>query len=540
MGRKRLALLISAFILCMAIRPAAVRAADPDLPPDFGFLGAAECAAAAAMNEAADALFASLPAPLPQAVTETAGAAALQAEARAVQPRTDFTSWQSVRADYPHLEIREIPVSAGDMHNVTWEDILTYVISETGCAVIAYDAGGTFIPPAAYAWTYVRPGQHLAVVDGSNRVLALAVLTGSGPDTGDTFTWNQITAAYPYLTVTAFPVPSNLNGRVSWQVLSQTLYDRLDGEAAVVPFDLSGNPIPAGAADAMMHAGEHFAVFTAYGDCLALGVITLGDPVRVPDSALQNLKWRDIRRQYPQLPVREIRMEINGDEIIWLTLMLKVSASHPDAALIPFYTDGSLVNPLDYGCTYMQHGQHVVGYDSGKGKVTALGVIVGRGQSAPPEPDIPLASAGEEYPSPAESLYLTQSPQAGLLVRGLTAGQSPVCAADLEKMFTVPSGASLKTESARQTPLTPAAAVGTGVRILLRAAGGSEKACTLVMNGDVLGSGMMSISQLVRMAKALTGAEPLTGVYLLAADLNNSGALDIGDLAAESKLLTGA
>lgn len=61
---------------------------------------------------------------------------------------------------------------------------------------------------------------------------------------------------------------------------------------------------------------------------------------------------------------------------------------------------------------------------------------------------------------------------------------------------------------------------------------------TVVVAGDVIGSGIMSLAQLVRLAGALsgTGAE-LTGPYLAAADLDGSGILSLSDLVRESELL---
>lgn len=52
----------------------------------------------------------------------------------------------------------------------------------------------------------------------------------------------------------------------------------------------------------------------------------------------------------------------------------------------------------------------------------------------------------------------------------------------------------------------------------------------LIIDGDVLGNGQLSIAQVVRLAKAITGAAPLAGLYEQAGDLNGSGRLDIADL----------
>ena len=41
----------------------------------------------------------------------------------------------------------------------------------------------------------------------------------------------------------------------------------------------------------------------------------------------------------------------------------------------------------------------------------------------------------------------------------------------------------------------------------------------MVVKGDVLGTGILSVAQLVRLAQALNGSAPLFGAYLLAGDL---------------------
>ena len=53
----------------------------------------------------------------------------------------------------------------------------------------------------------------------------------------------------------------------------------------------------------------------------------------------------------------------------------------------------------------------------------------------------------------------------------------------------------------------------------------------IVNKGDVTGSGRLDITQLVRMAEALTNRRALTGVYELAGDISGNGEVDILDLA---------
>lgn len=57
----------------------------------------------------------------------------------------------------------------------------------------------------------------------------------------------------------------------------------------------------------------------------------------------------------------------------------------------------------------------------------------------------------------------------------------------------------------------------------------------LAVRGDVLGTGEKSLSQLVRLSKAYTGAAPIDGVLLLAADVNGDGEFGLSDLVAAAK-----
>lgn len=79
--------------------------------------------------------------------------------------------------------------------------------------------------------------------------------------------------------------------------------------------------------------------------------------------------------------------------------------------------------------------------------------------------------------------------------------------------------------------------IATGDSVLWIDASGNDRQTEMVVKGDVLGTGILSIAQLVRLAKALNGSWPLYGPYFLAGDLNSSGRIDIADLVAEAELL---
>lgn len=66
---------------------------------------------------------------------------------------------------------------------------------------------------------------------------------------------------------------------------------------------------------------------------------------------------------------------------------------------------------------------------------------------------------------------------------------------------------------------------------------GEENTATVVVTGDVCGTGKMSLSQLVMLSQALGGRTELEGPYLAAGDHNGSGSIDLSDLVAEARML---
>lgn len=76
----------------------------------------------------------------------------------------------------------------------------------------------------------------------------------------------------------------------------------------------------------------------------------------------------------------------------------------------------------------------------------------------------------------------------------------------------------------------------------VRFGSGSDYLDTLhvLVAGDVLGTGVLNVAQVARLAQAINGTQPLRGPYLQAADVNGSGSLDISDLVREAHLLTGS
>lgn len=76
-----------------------------------------------------------------------------------------------------------------------------------------------------------------------------------------------------------------------------------------------------------------------------------------------------------------------------------------------------------------------------------------------------------------------------------------------------------------QTPLDDKTPVATG---MIAQSPGMIR--PIVVLGDVLGTGEIGLTQLIRLVQAFKGDSPLTGLYLLAGDLNENEEIDLGDL----------
>lgn len=57
-----------------------------------------------------------------------------------------------------------------------------------------------------------------------------------------------------------------------------------------------------------------------------------------------------------------------------------------------------------------------------------------------------------------------------------------------------------------------------------------------VVDGDVTGSGELGVTQLVRIAAAFNGTDPLEGPYLMAGDFSGSGSIQLSDIVREAEL----
>lgn len=175
-----------------------------------------------------------------------------------------------------------------------------------------------------------------------------------------------------------------------------------------------------------------------------------------------------------------------------------------------------------------------------------------------PEPKS-ILEYGEEHPESVHKweLVLKEAPvlamvpdsplkseEAGgeMLLTGLIAdveGQNPVQAVLSDFVWNAGSATEIRRGN---DELGDDESVGTGdqLRIDFPNTAISSIYAVFVVQGDVTGSGTVSITDLVRMARALSGTEPLDGIYLRAADFTGTGSISVSDLVREAALLRGA
>lgn len=128
----------------------------------------------------------------------------------------------------------------------------------------------------------------------------------------------------------------------------------------------------------------------------------------------------------------------------------------------------------------------------------------------------------------------------GWQLRGQTAGTSQAALTDTELLnaFALPEGvAVMLVPNGRPIRQTAGGCTATGDVLQFVSDGEVLAEATVIVDGDVLGTGVMSLSQLVRMAQALSGTQPLEDAYLCAADFTESGTVTLSDLVREAALL---
>lgn len=129
------------------------------------------------------------------------------------------------------------------------------------------------------------------------------------------------------------------------------------------------------------------------------------------------------------------------------------------------------------------------------------------------------------------------------VLEGFTAQKTAVATAgELKDMFDAKEGSVIVTNAAG-VELAADDEIRTGTMVVLKD-GKTDSAkvvetFTVVVKGDVTGSGTANAGQIVAIGRAVVGTQPLKGAYALAGDLNNSGKIDAGDIVAIGRMVVG-
>ena len=119
----------------------------------------------------------------------------------------------------------------------------------------------------------------------------------------------------------------------------------------------------------------------------------------------------------------------------------------------------------------------------------------------------------------------------------ISSSSETVTVTDLKDMVSAPSSDEVivRDSNGRVAPNNTPAATGMIIQVVDRN-GNVVDQSTVVVPGDVLGTGELGVSQLVAMANDLVGIRKLTGVYALAGDLTGDGAITLSDVVAAAKM----
>lgn len=138
----------------------------------------------------------------------------------------------------------------------------------------------------------------------------------------------------------------------------------------------------------------------------------------------------------------------------------------------------------------------------------------------------PAAAAAESAGPPPLVLICEEIPGGSRVISGLTVSRQAIPASTLLPLTRSATSA----DAAYPEGTAPDAPAATGLEVSWTDLDNNRIDARFVVRGDVLGTGIMSLSQLTRLASAYCGTQPLEGVYLAAADLDGSGGLTLTDL----------
>ena len=167
--------------------------------------------------------------------------------------------------------------------------------------------------------------------------------------------------------------------------------------------------------------------------------------------------------------------------------------------------------------------------------------------------DTPEASAAPSASQVPGPVILMPSAPGGLSVVTNPDGGSSIVGAQIESLWTGTTAGqfagwierdraeSVRLVTAEGITVPETQQVATGMRVEVVSGDGTVlRASEIAVRGDVLGTGQISLSQVVAMANAYVGRRPLEGVYATAGDLNGTGEIELSDLVEEAQLYVGS
>lgn len=144
--------------------------------------------------------------------------------------------------------------------------------------------------------------------------------------------------------------------------------------------------------------------------------------------------------------------------------------------------------------------------------------------------DVPVIA-----PAPT-TLTLTQNEELGNVIEGLVATTDPNIVLDVTPQVQVITAENARICTTDLQPADDSTPVGTGMIVQWSTESEDSASAVIIVTGDCTGSGMLSVTQLVRLSEVYAGKRTLEGPYLVAVDFTNNGSVDLTDLVREAEM----
>ena len=408
--------------------------------------------------------------------------------------RSEAQTWDEVVAMLFGLyEIGTMTVEPGAY---TWAELLAE-LNDMGVYAIPYRRDGSQIKEGEYSTTLIEAGQHFVLLQlGTDELLGL----------GDI-----VVAGSPGSAPTSSPLPSISSMQHEGIALVNELRASVgvsslqENEVLCAAAQIRANEIAvSGVFSHTRPNGESCSTvitgFTAFGENIAM--TSSGTASSIPKEMME--LWTNSPGHYSNM--------VNPD----------------------FYQMGIAYARASNGAWYG------VQLFSGRDNVQLSGTPAPSPSAPAPSPSASAPSQTEEqwpYPSETSRLMICVYDNE-LYMAGLSLAE-PLTIQQILDDFVIPPGTSV---DFREEQVAAAGGMNgyprTGDLIRLVSSEDHFLIVNDVVMGDVLGTGKMTIAQVIRLARAVTGVEPLEGAYLLAGSFDGTGNLTIADLVAEAKMLT--